>query len=174
MLSGGSGRGLGVAIKDLATEAVSAVNLGANNAPGHHSSSARFPDLSSLIAVCSNEHRFLAADQLQQIDVKALVKILEPSHHPSVHAAVLGPSVVKHRRAHGVLAAQIKHGSTSLGLLQNTDDLAVDASGLLHLESPVSNRPDFSNKTCPHIGEGVRDITLRLPCLLRAPCMHSG
>ncbi len=36
------------------------------------------PELSAPIIVCSNEHRFLAADQLHRIGVKALAQILEP------------------------------------------------------------------------------------------------
>ena len=35
-------------------------------------------DVSAPIVVCSNEHRFLAADQLQRIGVTALAQILEP------------------------------------------------------------------------------------------------
>jgi mannose-1-phosphate guanylyltransferase/mannose-6-phosphate isomerase len=36
------------------------------------------PDISAPIVVCSNEHRFLAAGQLQQMGVAALAQILEP------------------------------------------------------------------------------------------------
>lgn len=36
------------------------------------------PGLGAPIVVCSNEHRFLAADQLQRIGVNALAQILEP------------------------------------------------------------------------------------------------
>ncbi len=49
-------------------------------------------DTSSPLLVCNNEHRFLIAEQLQQIDVKPLDIILEPAKRntaPAVAAAAL-------------------------------------------------------------------------------------
>lgn len=53
--------------------------------------------LSAPVVVCSNEHRFLAADQLQRIGVKPLAQILEPTGRNTAPAvAVAAMSAMEH------------------------------------------------------------------------------
>ena len=47
------------------------------------------PNLSAPVVVCSNEHRFLAADQLQRIGVKPLAQVLEPAGRNTAPAAAV-------------------------------------------------------------------------------------
>jgi len=55
------------------------------------------PDATAPIVVCSNEHRFLAAEQLQQIGVTALSQILEPEGRNTAPAvAVAAMAAVEH------------------------------------------------------------------------------
>ena len=55
------------------------------------------PDATAPIVVCSNEHRFLAADQLQRIGVTALAQILEPVGRNTAPAvAVAAMAAVEH------------------------------------------------------------------------------
>ena len=55
------------------------------------------PDATAPIVVCSDEHRFLAADQLQRIGVTALAQILEPEGRNTAPAvAVAAMAAVEH------------------------------------------------------------------------------
>jgi mannose-1-phosphate guanylyltransferase/mannose-6-phosphate isomerase len=55
------------------------------------------PDATAPIVVCSTEHRFLAAEQLQQIGVTALSQILEPEGRNTAPAvAVAAMAAVEH------------------------------------------------------------------------------
>jgi mannose-1-phosphate guanylyltransferase/mannose-6-phosphate isomerase len=74
------------------------------------------PDISAPIIVCSNEHRFLAADQLQQIGVTALAQILEPEGRntaPAVAVAAMAAS---------------EHDAESIILVLSADHLVRDAA----------------------------------------------
>src|SRR3546814_5962576 len=61
-----------------------------------------------------------------------LLELLHPADHGHIHAAELAAPLVERRRADAVLAAQLRHGRTGLGLLEHGDDLAVGEAGLLH------------------------------------------
>ena len=55
------------------------------------------PDISQPIVVCSNEHRFIAADQLQRIGVNAVAQILEPAGRNTAPAvAVAAMAALEH------------------------------------------------------------------------------
>jgi mannose-1-phosphate guanylyltransferase/mannose-6-phosphate isomerase len=60
-------------------------------------------DLSAPIVVCSNEHRFLAADQLQRIGVKALSQILEPAARNTAPAVAVAAMAALEQSADAVL-----------------------------------------------------------------------
>ena len=62
------------------------------------------PDLSEPIVVCNTEHRFLVAEQLQQINIKNPVILLEPSARntaPAIAAAAL--HILKENKGHEAL-----------------------------------------------------------------------
>jgi mannose-1-phosphate guanylyltransferase/mannose-6-phosphate isomerase len=61
------------------------------------------PDLSAPIVVCSNEHRFLAADQLQRIGVKPLAQILEPAGRNTAPAVAVAAMAAMEQAADPVL-----------------------------------------------------------------------
>ena len=55
------------------------------------------PDVAAPIVVCSNEHRFLAADQMQHIGIKPLAHILEPAGRNTAPAvAVAAMAAMEH------------------------------------------------------------------------------
>src|SRR6056297_1163027 len=56
------------------------------------------------------------------------LKLLEPGHQRGIHAAKLGPPLVKRRAADAVLAAQIRDRRPGLGLLENAQNLVVAES----------------------------------------------
>jgi mannose-1-phosphate guanylyltransferase/mannose-6-phosphate isomerase len=67
-------------------------------------------DVSAPIIVCSNEHRFLAADQLQQIGVTALAQILEPEGRNTAPAvAVAAMAAVEHEPESIILVLAADH-----------------------------------------------------------------
>jgi hypothetical protein len=81
---------------------------------------------------------------LQQIRLHARIRkhalqprvlILQALHladHGRIHAAILRALLVERRRAHAMLAAQISHRHTSLGLAQDRKDLGFVKSRHLH------------------------------------------
>jgi mannose-1-phosphate guanylyltransferase/mannose-6-phosphate isomerase len=67
-------------------------------------------DLSAPIVVCSNEHRFLAADQLQRIGVTALSQILEPAARNTAPAvAVAAMAALEHNADPVILVLPADH-----------------------------------------------------------------
>ena len=68
------------------------------------------PDATAPIVVCSNDHRFLAADQLQQIGVTALAHILEPEGRNTAPAvAVAAMAAVEHEPESIILVLAADH-----------------------------------------------------------------
>ncbi|KPK31557.1 MAG: mannose-1-phosphate guanylyltransferase [Betaproteobacteria bacterium SG8_40] len=61
------------------------------------------PDISAPIVVCSNEHRFLAADQLQRIGVRALAQILEPVGRNTAPAVAVAAMAAMEHSADAVI-----------------------------------------------------------------------
>ena len=57
-------------------------------------------------------------------------------HHRRIHAAKLRTPFVKARAAHPMLSAKLRNRHTALRLLQNTHDLRVAKSSVLHQKSP--------------------------------------
>ena len=76
-----------------------------------------FPDCTAPIVVCSNEHRFLAADQLQRIGVRALAQILEPVGRNTAPAVAVAAM------------AAIEHAPDSVMLVLPADHLIRDQQG---------------------------------------------
>jgi len=67
-------------------------------------------DVSAPIIVCSNEHRFLAADQLQRIGVTALAQILEPEGRNTAPAvAVAAMAAIEHEPESIILVLAADH-----------------------------------------------------------------
>ncbi len=60
-------------------------------------------DVSAPIVVCSNEHRFLAADQLQRIGVSALAQILEPVGRNTAPAVAVAAMAAMEHSADAVI-----------------------------------------------------------------------
>lgn len=68
------------------------------------------PDATAPIVVCSNDHRFLAADQLQRIGVTALAQILEPEGRNTAPAvAVAAMAAVEHEPESIILVLAADH-----------------------------------------------------------------
>jgi mannose-1-phosphate guanylyltransferase/mannose-6-phosphate isomerase len=68
------------------------------------------PDATAPIVVCSNDHRFLAADQLQRIGVTALAQILEPEGRNTAPAvAVAAMAAVEHKPESIILVLAADH-----------------------------------------------------------------
>ena len=68
------------------------------------------PDLTPPIVVCSNEHRFLAADQLQRIGVTPLTQILEPVGRNTAPAvAVAAMAAIEHAPGANLLVLAADH-----------------------------------------------------------------
>ena len=68
------------------------------------------PDATAPIVVCSNDHRFLAADQLQRIGVTALAQILEPEGRNTAPAvAVAAMAAVAHEPESIILVLAADH-----------------------------------------------------------------
>lgn len=68
------------------------------------------PDATAPIVVCSNDHRFLAADQLQRIGVTALAQILEPEGRDTAPAvAVAAMAAVEHEPESIILVLAADH-----------------------------------------------------------------
>jgi mannose-1-phosphate guanylyltransferase/mannose-6-phosphate isomerase len=89
------------------------------------------PDLSAPVVVCSNEHRFLAADQLQQMGIRALAQILEPVGRNTAPAvAVAAMAAMEHAADASMLVLPADH------LIRNKAALhTVIAQGLQQAES---------------------------------------
>jgi mannose-1-phosphate guanylyltransferase / mannose-6-phosphate isomerase len=89
------------------------------------------PDLSAPVVVCSNEHRFLAADQLQRMGIRALAQILEPVGRNTAPAvAVAAMAAMEHAADASMLVLPADH------LIRNKSAFhTVIAQGLQQAES---------------------------------------
>ena len=68
------------------------------------------PDATAPIVVCSNDHRFLAADQLQRIGVTAIAQILEPEGRNTAPAvAVAAMAAMEHEPESIILVLAADH-----------------------------------------------------------------
>ena len=76
-----------------------------------------FPDIAGPIVVCNNEHRFLVAEQLREIDTPPLMQILEPIGRNTAPAVAIA-----------AFAAQAKDAQAVL-LIQPADHLIQDVGG---------------------------------------------
>nr|WMM94666.1 hypothetical protein [Pseudomonas kurunegalensis] len=65
-----------------------------------------------------------------------LFQFAQPSHQGCVHATKLGAPLVEGGRAEAMLAAELRNRATSLGLLEDGDDLAVRKTRCLHAKFP--------------------------------------
>src|SRR5690606_12767679 len=82
-----------------------------------------------------------------------VLQLLQARHHRCIHAAVLGPPLIERGAAHAVLAAQLRHGRASLGLLEDRQDLAVAVTGLFHVEPPrLRVRENSTSGRCYYAG----------------------
>ena len=82
-------------------------------------------DISAPIIVCSNEHRFLAADQLQQIGVKAMSQILEPAGRNTAPAvAVAAMAAMEHDPESIILVLAADHLIRDVAAFRTTVDRA--------------------------------------------------
>src|SRR5690606_19588219 len=91
-----------------------------------------------------------------------VLQLLQARHHRCIHAAVLGPPLIERGAAHAVLAAQLRHGRASLGLLEDRQDLAVAVTGLFHVETRrLRVRENSTSGRCYYAG--------RLPWLSTRP-----
>jgi len=61
------------------------------------------PDVTAPIVVCSHEHRFLAADQLQRINVRPLAQILEPVGRNTAPAVAVAAMAAMEHNADAVM-----------------------------------------------------------------------
>ncbi len=61
------------------------------------------PELSGPILVCSEEHRFLAADQLQRIGIKPLTQVLEPAGRNTAPAVAVAAMAAMEQTPHAIM-----------------------------------------------------------------------
>lgn len=107
-------------------------------------------DIAKPIVVCNEEHRFIVAEQLLQIDCKATI-ILEPEGRDTAPAITIAAMVAQ---------LNVESGEPNLLVLSadhniEDEDEFILAVGLAEKQSQANKLVTFGvNPTCPHTGYG--------------------